>query len=195
MTKKLMWMFGGAAAVIAIAAATHPARLLAQTVVKAALVRSVDEPGREPYMESQTTTCSPTGGCTLTFAQVPAGKRLVIRNVSSQIQTRGFVGTAGSLSDVPPGFLVSVESLTVQLLVNATVGSRGVVEANFYVPQTLGSQYNYTSPSGLAPAFVQLNYAGSLEMYGYADAGTAPQVFISTGTGQATISGYFVDIP
>src|SRR5215468_9758461 len=55
--------------------------LLAQ--VRAALVQSVDEPGRNPDQETKVAGCGLSHPeCDLTFAAVPPGKRLVLTNVS-----------------------------------------------------------------------------------------------------------------
>lgn len=64
--------------------------LLAQ--VRAALVQNVDEPGRNPYQESQAFnfigSCSGAGGeiCSVSFAPVPAGYRLVVTSVSGRLE-------------------------------------------------------------------------------------------------------------
>ncbi len=63
--------------------------LLAQ--VRAALVQNVDEPGRNPYQETHAFNFIGTGSCGVTicsvsFAPVPAGYRLVITSVSGRLE-------------------------------------------------------------------------------------------------------------
>jgi hypothetical protein len=60
--------------------------------IKAALVQNVDEPGRNPYSENKSTVdCIGfgTNNCNLQFSPVPAGKRLVVTNVSGLIVVAG----------------------------------------------------------------------------------------------------------
>ena len=64
---------------------TTPA--VAQT--RAALVQNVDEPGRNPYQETQFTICGGPQNCNFTFAVVPSGKRLVLTHVSGFVDVRG----------------------------------------------------------------------------------------------------------
>lgn len=52
-------------------------------VVRAALVRNQDEPGRNPY--SQNAGCFGRG-CSLTFSPVPAGQRLVVTFVNAVVE-------------------------------------------------------------------------------------------------------------
>lgn len=66
---------------------------LAQT--RPALVRSVDEPARVPYVESLAPTCGFTNQCISTFATVPAGKRLRVTSISGAFfftNVSGFIG-------------------------------------------------------------------------------------------------------
>lgn len=61
--------------------------------VRAAFVQNVDEPGRNPFQEGQLTlACNLPGDCAIVFPAVPAGKRLVVNNVSANIDTAGTVG-------------------------------------------------------------------------------------------------------
>ena len=73
--------------------------VLAQT--RAAFVQSVDEPGRNPFQETQSnTTCRGSTVCSFSFGTVvPAGKRLVLTNISGYVDT-----AAGTL---PNGFVTS----------------------------------------------------------------------------------------
>lgn len=85
--------------VLAMAAgALHAPSVMAQT--RAAFVQSVDEPGRNPYQETQSnTTCRGSTVCVFDFSTVPAGKRLVLTNISGYVDTG-----AGAL---PNGFVQS----------------------------------------------------------------------------------------
>jgi hypothetical protein len=59
-------------------------RLMA--AIKAALVQNIDEPGRNPYQETVTLIDGCPGApaqCLLDFAAVPAGKRLVVKSIST----------------------------------------------------------------------------------------------------------------
>ena len=67
---------------------------------RAALVQSIDEPGRNPYQETLSDlTCRGTTVCSFNFAPVPAGKRLVLTHISGYVDT-----AAGTL---PNGFVSS----------------------------------------------------------------------------------------
>lgn len=80
----------------ALCLATPP--VLAQS--RAALVQSVDEPGRNPYQETLSNTgCRGTTVCSFNFSTVPAGKRLVVTHLA------GYVDTAGGT--LPNGFFQS----------------------------------------------------------------------------------------
>jgi hypothetical protein len=58
-------------------------------VIKAVLVKNVDEPGRIPFTTSPRLTCSTPSGstvaCTAAGTQVPAGRRLVVQSISARI--------------------------------------------------------------------------------------------------------------
>ncbi len=67
---------------------------------RAALVQSVDEPGRNPYQETLSDlACRGTAVCSFNFAAVPAGKRLVVTRIV------GYIDTAAGT--IPNGFLQS----------------------------------------------------------------------------------------
>ncbi len=85
---------------LSLAAALLPWASPAVAQTRAALVQSIDEPGRNPYQETQSnTTCRGTTVCGFNFAAVPAGKRLVLTNISGYVDTG-----AGAL---PNGFVSS----------------------------------------------------------------------------------------
>ncbi len=72
--------------------------VLAQT--RAALVQSIDEPGRNPYQETLSDLgCRGTTVCSFNFGTVPAGKRLVVTHLAGYVDT-----AAGTL---PNGFFQS----------------------------------------------------------------------------------------
>jgi hypothetical protein len=91
--KRFAWLVAGLAAVgLAVTLATE-GRAIAQ-VVRAALVRNQDEPGRNPY--SQKNTCFGSD-CAVTFAPVPAGQRLVVTFVNGvgESSAQGMLVLAG----------------------------------------------------------------------------------------------------
>lgn len=72
--------------VVAAVATLGTAPALAQT--RAALVQSVDEPGRSPYQETiANIACRNTTVCSFSFSAVPAGKRLVVTNIAGYVDT------------------------------------------------------------------------------------------------------------
>lgn len=87
-------------AALALAAAGLLATPAAMAQTRAALVQSIDEPGRNPYQEVLSDLgCRTTTVCSFTFATVPAGKRLVVTHIAGYVDT-----AAGSL---PNNFLHS----------------------------------------------------------------------------------------
>lgn len=72
----------GFALVATVIGAFSAAPVVAQ-VIRAALVKNVDEPGRVPYQSWSDSLQCGAGGCALSgFPAVPAGKRLVITYVN-----------------------------------------------------------------------------------------------------------------
>jgi hypothetical protein len=89
--KNYVWMAIGSALLIAVISGMTAGPALAQ-LVKAALVKNVDERGRVPYQE--VVTCVSTGfGCQAQASAVPPGKRLVIEHVSMRIIINNSTGT------------------------------------------------------------------------------------------------------
>ena len=82
--KRFVWFAAGLAAVATVITVGTERRAIAQ-VVRAALVRNQDEPGRNPY--SQNAACF--GSCILTFPPVPAGERLVVTFVNAALDDGG----------------------------------------------------------------------------------------------------------
>jgi hypothetical protein len=83
--KRFVWFAAGLAAVATVLTVGTERGAIAQ-VVRAALVRNQDEPGRNPY--SQNAACFGSG-CNLTFSPVPAGERLVVTFVNAAISGSG----------------------------------------------------------------------------------------------------------
>ena len=93
--KKAIWVMARGLSTFALAALfSHSVQ--AQT--RAAIVKNVDEPGRAPYTQNAFANCGTVGLCDITFPAVPAGRRLVITNVSANI---------GSIVGVNGAFLLS----------------------------------------------------------------------------------------
>jgi hypothetical protein len=201
MKRQLIWMIGAPALLVTLGLFSRPVALLAQ-VVKSTLVRSVDEPGREPYMETKSytpgSTLSPgcqspvfingplgpiTSTCTIFFTQVPAGKRLIIKNINSRISF---------LTSQATGY--SAEG---NLAVNATVGAAPQASIFFLQPHVLLSQIAISSPINGYMGYLQSH----TEVQAYADPGTTPIYVInvnnagSNASSYITLSGYYVDIP
>jgi len=83
--------------VAAVAGMFSGSRAIAQTVIRAVLVKGIDEPGRSPYRSSvvfsrfpspPSSVCLPSQPtsliCDLFFDVVPSGKRLVLQHVSAK---------------------------------------------------------------------------------------------------------------
>ena len=95
--KQHAWIAASVAA-LGIVSAFTAKPLLAQ--IKAAFVENVDEPGRNPFhmnnylapnLSSTGVQCSANNICSASYGVVPAGKRLVVTNVSGLL----FVATPG----------------------------------------------------------------------------------------------------
>ncbi len=76
--KNYLWMAAGFTVLALAISAFTPGSALAQ-IVKAALVKNVDEPGRVPYQSEN--SCSDPFTCAIEFSIVPANKRLVAQYV------------------------------------------------------------------------------------------------------------------
>lgn len=85
-----IWIIAGIAVLGASLTIMTEGRAMAQAV-RAALVRNQDEPGRNPYSEQQFCT---TVNCSLTFAAVPPGQRLVLTSVNFAMAGATPVSTA-----------------------------------------------------------------------------------------------------
>lgn len=152
---------------VATACAVCAAPAAAQT--RAALVQSVDEPGRNPYQETLSdTTCRGTTICVFDFASVPAGKRLVVTHIS------GYIDTA---SGVPPnGFFRSGFGGTAYATVPFT-GVRGPTSAlgvRHFINQPVQAYFGVgETPRGTMQIIGDLASGGALLM----------------------VSGYYVNVP
>ena len=78
--KHKLLTFAGALALLAVLGHFYAVPLMAQ--IRAALIKNIDEKGRNPYQQSGATDCTGLGLCDLAFPAVPAGKRLVVEHVS-----------------------------------------------------------------------------------------------------------------
>jgi len=76
------------------------------TVGNTVTVRNIDEKGRTPYQQSGARPCNGMGLCDLFFPAVPSGKRLVIENVSANIDAGigAGAGINGTFLAGGPGF-------------------------------------------------------------------------------------------
>jgi hypothetical protein len=152
--------------------------LLAQ--IKAALVQSVDEPARNPYQDgatfSQGSGCSGTF-CNVYFATVPAGKRLVITNVTGVVYVVS-PGVLQPLNLVHDGASAPAMPIPTVLQAGTFPGPLGQQEGMFGVNAPVRIYFDAgTAPHLLASASSSI--AGDT---GY----TASQIFLS---------GYYVSVP
>ncbi len=144
--------------------------VLAQT--RAAFVQSVDEPGRNPFQETQSnTTCRTTTVCGFSFSTVvPAGKRLVLTNISGYVDT-----AAGTL---PNGFVSSSfgGSGYATLAFTGVRGPTSALGTRIFINHSVQA---YFGPGESLNAFYHVNGSGD------------------TMSGGATmmLTGYYVNLP
>lgn len=86
--KNYVWMAAGFVILAAAISAFVPGSALAQ-IVKAALVKNVDEHGRSPYTARIHCETNGTNSCSAETDPVPAGKRLVIEHINAGAQITG----------------------------------------------------------------------------------------------------------
>lgn len=136
------------------------------------IVRDVDNPARQPYANFRTIILDDgAAGSTIFFSDVPAGKRLVIEEIS----VRGYA---------PPGQVWQFAMFSVDHNGN---------EIDFDV------QVNARGPNPYDAGQVQ--FSGSQQVRLYSDPGSQPSFIAQrnafTGSARLTmsISGYFVDVP
>jgi hypothetical protein len=80
--KNYILMAAGFAVLVGMVAGITAGPAIAQ-VIKSALVKNIDEPGRAPY--SSFATCIGANTCTMSFPMVPANKRLVVQFLSASL--------------------------------------------------------------------------------------------------------------
>lgn len=160
---------GASLLALAASAALMLSAAPAQAQTRAALVQSVDEPGRSPYQEVLSDlSCRGTTVCSFNFATVPAGKRLVVTHLVGYVDT-----AAGSL---PNSFLSSSFGGSGYASVPFT-GSRG--------PATpLGTRI-LLNPNVLAYFGPGENPRGTYQVFGDTMSGGASMM----------LSGYYVSVP
>jgi hypothetical protein len=83
--KSRLLSLAGALALAAVVGRFYAVPAIAQ--VRAAVVKNLDEKGRNPYYQTQTCYSSNTNQCTVTFPAVPANKRLVVEFIASSVDT------------------------------------------------------------------------------------------------------------
>lgn len=89
--KSYVWMAAGFAVLVVVVAGITSAPAIAQ-IVKAALIKNVDERGRVPYSAAFQACGSFVVNCgTSAGNSIPTGKRLVITHISAQVVTDGGV--------------------------------------------------------------------------------------------------------
>ena len=100
MKNKLLTL-AGALALVAVLGKFYAIPLVAQ--VRAALVKNLDEKGRNPYQaDSSCTAVFPNVSCSALLPVVPAGKRLVIEYVNGEfVQSDSFTASFAALNLAP----------------------------------------------------------------------------------------------
>lgn len=159
------------AALLALAVVGALSAPMAHAQPRAALVQSVDEPGRNPYQETiSNTTCRTTTVCSFTFATVPAGKRLVVTHIS------GYVDTAGG--SLPNGFLSSSfgGSQYATLAFTAVRGPTSALGVRNFINHNVNAYFG---------AGESIN--GTLHINGSGD--------VMSGGALLFVSGYYVNVP
>jgi hypothetical protein len=164
-------LFTLAAAILVLA----PSSSIAQTV-RAAFVRNIDEPGLVPFSETfsiSQSECGCTNCCFIRTAAVPAGKRLVIQNISGWFPQTS-VGNAGYIN-------VSQED----------PGGGGSAVINTITPvfrnQWNGGDYPAYEFNQMTMAFVDPGKRASITIFS--------GVTFGFRTGNLTINGYMVTLP
>jgi hypothetical protein len=110
--KSRFFSLAGALTLLAVLGKFYAQPLMAQ--VRAALIKNIDEKGRNPYIQHVFSSCSGTSGlCDLTYPVVPAGKRLVIERVSANIGSDA--GINGTFLLLPNGGAFALPGRTTSL--------------------------------------------------------------------------------
>jgi hypothetical protein len=134
------------------------------------LVQNVDERGRNPYQETQITTCGGTQHCNFTFLAVPAGKRLVLTHVS------GFVDVVGGT--FPNSYVAS--------------SFGGSQYASVFFPGTKGT-VSPTSTRIVYNTDVLAYFDATDQPSGFYGLFSTADTF--AGGGELTLSGYYINLP
>jgi hypothetical protein len=172
--KSCLWMAAGAAALTVVGAFTTKP-LLAQ--IRAAFVENVDEPGRSPYTSFATlnsNSCS-GGGCLLFFAQVPAGKRLIVTSVTGQ-------------------FNVATPSIVSNVLLDSVIKkpSSGSIHTVVRIPATpIANTANGTNMIGVSATL--LAFFATFDQPALSIASDISGLTRVDDAGMFTLSGYLVD--
>ena len=91
--KSTLILLGVVATVVTAIQLANTPKASAQATIRPAMVRSVDEPARVPYLVDASPTCPFLNQCILTGTTVPAGKRLRITSIGGlmfQVSSSGF---------------------------------------------------------------------------------------------------------
>lgn len=161
--KNRLWTLAGALALLAVFGKFYAVPLVAQ--VRAAIVQDRDSKARNIYQSVQ--NCSNvTNPCQVTFAAVPAGKRLIVEQVSALVTLP--TAAAGTIADIE--------------LRGASVFQFLPIVA---APGNFGGQVQYTTNQTVLAAYD----AGQVPQVDTFVASGA------TFTVVASISGYMIDIP
>jgi hypothetical protein len=166
--KNFALMAAGFGILAAVVSGITAAPAIAQ-LVKAALVKNVDERGRTPYSATVSTCTNFSNLCGTSSGSpaVPAGKRLVVTHINTQIVT-----SAG----------VSVSS----------------VQLYFVNSAAAATPITYLSPTHVGTGAGVSNYVANQDVLVYVEAGFQPNVLFNVfGSGvsaDAFITGYLVDL-
>jgi hypothetical protein len=161
--KNRLWTVAGALALLAVFGKFYAVPLVAQ--VRAAIVQDRDSKARNIYQSVQ--NCfNVTNPCQVTFAAVPAGKRLIVEQVSALVTLP--TAAAGTIADIE--------------LRGASVFQFLPIVA---APGNFGGQVQYTTNQTVLAAYD----AGQVPQVDTFVASGA------TFTVVASISGYMIDIP
>jgi hypothetical protein len=161
--KNRLWTLAGALALLAVLGKFYAVPLVAQ--VRAAIVQDRDSKARNIYQSVQ--NCfNVTNPCQVTFAAVPAGKRLIVEQVSALVTLP--TAAAGTIADIE--------------LRGASVFQFLPIVA---APGNFGGQVQYTTNQTVLAAYD----AGQVPQVDTFVASGA------TFTVVASISGYMIDIP
>ena len=161
--KNRLWTLAGALALLAVFGKFYAVPLVAQ--VRAAIVQDRDSKARNIYQSVQNCV-NVTNPCQVTFAAVPAGKRLIVEQVSALVTLPTVA--AGTISDIE--------------LRGASVFQFLPIVA---APGNFGGQVQYTTNQTVLAAYD----AGQVPLV---DTFVASGATFSV---VASISGYMIDIP